>query len=291
MDKCYGNIADGYKAYEKAGLGLSDHDMVHLMPKYKQKKPSLIKVKQWTKENTDTLRACLECTDWDVFQLVQKLQNMPVNPHLCLWISDFMRARPQHVKIRTSFSDLIFTNTVAPQGCVLSPVLFTLYTSDFNSNSESCSLVKYADDTSLTGLILKNNETNYRLEMEPFVQWCDDNFLTLNITKTQELVFDFRKIRQGIHPVCIKNNEVEIVSEYKYLGTIIDNKLDWNKNTQKMCAKANQRLYFLRKLRSFNVRDSILHIHSHSPIRKVPFSLYSHKLVQTIFLTQCYSSF
>ena len=60
-----------YKAYKKAGLGASDHDMVHLMPKYKQKlkqkKPSVIKVKQWTKENTDTLRACLECTDWAVF--------------------------------------------------------------------------------------------------------------------------------------------------------------------------------------------------------------------------------
>jgi hypothetical protein len=91
----------------------------------------------------------------------------------------------------------------------------------------------------------------------------------LNITKTKELVFDFLKIRQGIHPVCIKNDEVEIVSEYKYLGTIIDNKLDWNKNTQKMCAKANQRLYFLRKLRSFNVRDSILHLFYQSIIQSV----------------------
>ena len=34
LDKCYGNVADGYKAYyKKAGLGASDHDMVHLMPK------------------------------------------------------------------------------------------------------------------------------------------------------------------------------------------------------------------------------------------------------------------
>nr|XP_054754590.1 sodium- and chloride-dependent glycine transporter 1-like [Lytechinus pictus] len=45
------------------------------------------------------------------------------------------------------------------------------------------------------------------------------------------------------------------VSEYKYLGTVVDNKLKWDENTRQIYAKGNQRLYFLRKLRSFHMRS------------------------------------
>ena len=71
LDKCYGNIGKAYKAHGKAGLGLSDHNIIHLLPVYKQKlkqqKPTIVRTRKWTKENTATLRGCFECTDWDVF--------------------------------------------------------------------------------------------------------------------------------------------------------------------------------------------------------------------------------
>ena len=76
--------------------------------------------------------------------------------------------------------------------------------------------------------------------------------------KTKEIVFDFRKNRKEIEPVNINGVDIEIVTEYKYLGTYIDSHLNWNVNTQKLCSKANQRIYFLRKLKLFNIDRDIM---------------------------------
>ena len=54
-------------------------------------------------------------------------------------------------------------------------------------------------------------------------------------------------------PIVIRGQPVEIVTNYKYLGTIIDNKLDWSSNIEACCKKANQRMYFHRKMKQFQV--------------------------------------
>ena len=71
------------------------------------------------------------------------------------------------------------------------------------------------------------------------------------------MVFDFRVDPVPLTPVTMNNAPIEIVQEYKYLGTIIDSKLTWNANTNARSAKAHQRLYFLRKLRSFKVDKTL----------------------------------
>ena len=63
--------------------------------------------------------------------LTVKLNRMCINPHISLWINSFLTDRIQRVLFLNSFSDQTHTNTGAPQGCVLSPVLFSLYSSDY----------------------------------------------------------------------------------------------------------------------------------------------------------------
>ena len=72
------------------------------------------------------------------------------------------------------------------------------------------------------------------------------------------MIVDFRKKDNIISPLLIDHDEIEIVSEYKYLGTYIDKNMDWNTNTQKHFSKAKQRTYFLRNLKSFSVRKETL---------------------------------
>ena len=60
--------------------------------------------------------------------------------------------------------------------------------------------------------------------------------------------------------MVIKGNEVETVESYKYLGTIIDCQLDWSANVDAVYKKANQRLFFLRKLKQFRVDPQILRL-------------------------------
>jgi len=61
-------------------------------------------------------------------------------------------------------------------------------------------------------------------------------------------------------PVSIQGNNVDIVQDYKYLGEHIDNKQDWTKNTDSLYRKGQSRLYFLRRLRSFNIYRTMLRI-------------------------------
>ena len=56
------------------------------------------------------------------------------------------------------------------------------------------------------------------------------------------------------------------MNEYKHLGTVIDDKLNWNKNTQLVFGKAMQRMFFLQQ---FNVDRTILHLFYQSVIQSI----------------------
>ena len=83
------------------------------------------------------------------------------------------------------------------------------------------------------------------------------------------MIVDFRKQEHGPGKIFIHDNEVEIVSKYKYLGTIFDHKLKWNDNTEAIVTKGQQRLNLLRKQNSFSVDRKILTLFYKSFIESV----------------------
>ena len=105
--------------------------------------------------------------------LVQKLLNMKLPLSVISWIFDYLTNRLQHVRLNGGLSSAICTNTGAPQGTVLAPFLFSLYTADSKSTDESCPLVKFADDTELIGKISNNKDALCHKQIENFVNWCD----------------------------------------------------------------------------------------------------------------------
>lgn len=85
--------------------------------------------------------------------LVNKLNNLGLTITLCCWILDFLTNRPQNVSVSNYPSAALTLSTGAPQGCVLGPALFTLFTHDCTRIYPSNSIVKLADDTTIVGLI------------------------------------------------------------------------------------------------------------------------------------------
>ncbi len=99
-------------------------------------------------------------------KLAVKLSDLGLNTSLCDWIQDFLTGRPQVVKVSQFTSNSITLNVGAPPGCVLSPLLYSLYTHDCVSSHSSTSIIKFADDTVVLGLISNNDETTYLGEVE-----------------------------------------------------------------------------------------------------------------------------
>jgi hypothetical protein len=182
---------------------------------------------------------------------------MNVNSNLILWIHSFLTNRPQYVKLKDCKSDVLITSTGAPQGCVLSPILFTLYTNDCRSVDEGCHVIKYADDTVIIGNVSNDDEEKYFHQVQYFVNWCQENYLNLNVKKTKEMFIDFRKAR-NYSKLTIMDEDVAVVDNYKYLGVIIDKQLNFSSNVHHVYKKAVQRLHFLRILSNVRVDEHIL---------------------------------
>ncbi|KAI3368067.1 hypothetical protein L3Q82_026889, partial [Scortum barcoo] len=190
--------------------------------------------------------------------LVQKLTTLGLSFTLCNWVLDFLTDRPQSVRIHDVSSSSISLSTGSPQGCVLSPLLFTLLTHDCSAIHPSCLIVKFADDTAVVGRIANNDESDYRQEVEHLEGWCRQNNLCINVKKTKEMIVDFRRGRHLPSPLYIGGTAVEVVSSFRYLGVHISDDLTWSKNTSCLIRKAHQRLYFLRRLRRAGLGSSVL---------------------------------
>ena len=114
-------------------------------------------------------------------------------------------------------SETVITNTGAAQGCVLSPASYSIYTNDYRIMDENICLIKFTDDTTWHGL-LSNSEEAYMSEVNRFCEWCKNNHLTLNVDKTKEIVFDYRRKKKPLTPLLIDRKIVSILDSYKYLG-------------------------------------------------------------------------
>ncbi len=78
--------------------------------------------------------------------LQNKLTQLSVPTSICQWITSFLTERQQLVRLGKFSSNTCTISTGAPQGCVLSPLFFSLYTNDCTSKDSSVKLLKFADD-------------------------------------------------------------------------------------------------------------------------------------------------
>lgn len=73
------------------------------------------------------------------------------------------------------------------------------------------------------------------------------------------MVIDIRMKEQNItHSTLINGEQIQLVTHYKYLGIVLDHKLKWDVWTDFLSKKIQQRLYFFKKLMSFNVHSGLL---------------------------------
>jgi gmma-aminobutyric acid receptor subunit gamma/cGMP-dependent protein kinase 2 len=150
-------------------------------------------------------------------KLITKLKTLGLNTSLCNWILDFQTGHPEVVRVGNTTSAMLILKTGAPQGCVLSALLYSLFTHNCVAKHESNTIIKFADDTTVVGLITDNDEMAYREEVRKLAVWCQDNNLSLNVSTTKELIVDYRKRRDEQASININGAGVERVESLSSL--------------------------------------------------------------------------
>ena len=130
-------------------------------------------------------------------------------------------------------SNMLTVSTGCPQGSVLSPILFSLFTNEFVIHEQYFKLFKYADDMALVALLHKNDplgEAAYLSHAAALARWCCNSQLEINVKKTKELIMS--QPDSTIQAVLLDGAPIEIVEDFKYLGTFLDSRMSFFRNTE-----------------------------------------------------------
>jgi len=123
-----------------------------------------------------------------------------------------------------------------PQGSILGPLLFLLYINDITSIDAAIHFILYADDT--TALIKCNSSNVYVIQQkcDLIASWFLANLSCLNVSKTHCMFFT-HKCNVNPPNVYLYKKVINYVCSTKFLGCIIDDKLNWSYHISYVCQK------------------------------------------------------
>lgn len=186
--------------------------------------------------------------------LLWKLRKAGIGPKLCKLLANYLTNRKQRTKINGITSTCLDVKTGVPQGSTLGPLLFIIFTSDLPQITKLLFFTMFADDTTCTiiGKYLKEAAEIVNGVMPLLTTWCEENKLTLNVIKTEYMVFGTKAklSAEGEIEIKLGDQNLRRVDSYKYLGTTLDPTLNATKQLSKLNQKLACKLISFRKIRS-----------------------------------------
>ena len=176
--------------------------------------------------------------------LLQRISNLGASPAVYTWFKSYLSDRQQYVRIETTASAPATLSYEIPQGSVLSPFLFNIYTDSLPSVPESCNLESYVDDskTFLSFTLSNMNHSLRQVEEDLYrvFEWCCRNSLLVNPEKTKMLLVGTRELMNQLEaPIHINFMGV---TEVKDLGMFLDSHLNYDKHIQALSSSCISKL-------------------------------------------------
>ena len=185
--------------------------------------------------------------------LLNKLEHYGIRGSVLDWFKSYLSERRQFVSINGSSSSLMTTTCGVPQGSVLGPLLFLIYVNDLPNVSKQLKFYLFADDTNIycDGDTLTNLAKIVNKELKSVKRWLDVNRLSLNISKTNYIIFHSTtmKIPEDIS-IKIGRKHLTKAKYVKFLGLLLDENLSWKFHLSELSKKLARTCGIFFKIRS-----------------------------------------
>lgn len=193
--------------------------------------------------------------------LIAKLHYIGLNNTCVEWFKSYVHSRRQCVRVGDKTSDLLETKSGVPQGSILGPILFTIFTFDLPQSLTYSHYHLYADDVQLYMSVKADkaiecaNQIN--TDLANFGQWCSDNALKINPSKSVVMCIGNEKLRKKVEDdnitITLNKEVINWADTAKVLGLYIDNNLTFESHVNKVISTSFMKLKNLKKFKySFN---------------------------------------
>ena len=173
--------------------------------------------------------------------LISKIltRNVPVT--IVQWIRNFLCGRTQSVRVNGVTSKPKPVTSGVPQGSILGPLLFLLFTDDIDSVIQvGAQVLKFADDMKVYYVynpLSASHENPLQLSLNNVFAWSADNLLPLNLKKCSIVQFGKHNPRSSYY---LNNTCLDTHSSERDLGVVIDDKLSFEQHISCMVRRARR---------------------------------------------------
>ena len=194
--------------------------------------------------------------------LLHKLKCVGASSQAVGWFKSYLSGRRQYVRIGSTVSSVLPLSHGVPQGTILSPLLFCIYTNDIPAIPLSSNIDSYVDDSKLFLTFsmkdIKQTITKLENDLRSVAKWCFEHQLLINPNKTKFLLIGSRPMLQNL-PANISLNflkqTINPVTSAKDLGTTFDSNLSYNEHISNLTSSCIRKLCQINRVKdSFDVK-------------------------------------